>query len=145
MNSIDILKFFGEMGIRYQEDEIPKAIAYIDRMIEDGRFMISIDKGKPHTIILFSICNNYEPFYKKGTWDYLSHFRDGNTVYIEKAVSKHFSRRLRMFTEEALVETYPKLEGYVWHRWGRLNDRILKGKRRLYGEYSDQDSNGRRV
>ena len=100
-------------------------------MGKDGR-IIEVDKdGYPWGIIIFSLCNDYEPFYKKYTWKYLKHDRKGHIAYIEKMACYGWSKELRKAFEERLVAKYPNIEQAIWHRYGKTGDRTVIYRRKV--------------
>lgn len=98
--------------------------------------MISNDFGNDVAFISISVCNNYEPYYTKPTWTYLSHKPVGNIVYIEKIVSREWNRKLRNLIEDKITQTYPTVQYAMWARPKTgLNDDVIiqyKVKRRSY-------------
>lgn len=132
MTISDILCVMGEAGIRFDRTVLPKVFNYVSNMIEDNRCItITDDLGNKVGVIFYSVCEEYDAFYKKGKWDYLPHDKDGHIVYIECAASSIWSKELRKLFEDGLLQKYPNLQVGVWHRWAKWGDRRVVTKRRL--------------
>ncbi len=125
INAIDILTFMGENGIRYKESELPKAMEYINKMVENNRVIIG-----ENMIAFFSICNDFHPYLVKKTWDYLEHNPGGYIAYLEKAICPHWTREMRKAIEEIIVERHPTAVVGKWHRYAKLGDREVTTFRR---------------
>lgn len=126
--SIRLLHFMGEMGIRYLKDEADDAIDYVMRMIADKRVIIIDEDGEGHTVLFFSVCHDSDKFLKKKTWEFKEHEPDGHIFYVEKVVSRKWSKSLTMKIHDIACEAYPQIELGMWHRYGRVGDREFKFK-----------------
>ena len=131
MNTIDLLKEMGELGVKFKRSEIEPAIDYVSKMLSDKRVIYMTGENDERVISFFSVCYNYEPFYKKKTWDYLPHFPEGNIVYVEKIVSTGWNRKMRELFEIEILKHHPKFEHAVWHRWAKWGDRKTLTVRRV--------------
>ena len=123
MKTIEILKFMGEQGIRYKQDELQTIFNYVNSMIRDNRVIEIESQGKIEAILFISVSDNYEPFFKKTTWTYKPHDPRGKIIYVEKLVAKEWNKEMRMQFEELLTNLYPHFELGVWHRWAKWGDR----------------------
>ena len=130
MNAIDILTFMGELGIRYREQDIQKAIDYLNHMILDKRVIVGYEKGIK-LVVLFSICNDWKPYLLKKTWEYMEHNPLGYTAYLEKIGSTIWNRDIRNEVESAIVDLYPSAMLCKAHRYGKIGDREVTTHRRL--------------
>lgn len=131
MNAIDILSFMGELGIRYRESDIPKAIDYLKRMIADKRVIVGYGDEGISLIVLFSICNDWKPYLLKKTWEYMEHDPLGYTAYLEKIGSKVWNRDIRNEVEREITYLYPSAVLCKAHRYGKIGDREVTTHRRL--------------
>lgn len=125
MKTLAVLTFLGEMGIRWTNESLEQALDYVDRMIKDERVIRIDDDNGIHTVIFFAVCESYDPFYKKETWEYKSHDPDGTTLYVEKAASRGWSKDLRNKVRELILSQYPDIQTWRWHRWGKKSDRAV--------------------
>ena len=123
MKILTILKFMGETGIRFKQDELSDIFYYIRSMIASCRVIELCDNETRYGYLFFSICNDIEPYYKKPTWRYVSDNKNGDKVYIEKLVAKAWNKELRKIVEKNLHQLYPNLVEAIWHRWGKTSDR----------------------
>ena len=121
----------GECGARYTLDSLPSIVSYIERMLRDGRIACIENSNKVEGYLIYSICNNIDPYYKKKTWVYVPQEPNGKTLYVEKLVCKQWTKELRSKFEEIITEQHPNLYQAVWHRYGKVGDRIVKCRRRL--------------
>ncbi len=131
MNALDILCFMGDLGIRYPKDAIDECIRYVENMVRTDRVITIRDGSGLNAIVFFSICNDWEPFYKKETWEYYDHTPTGNALYVEKIVAKRFTKEMRRELETLFLAKYPQLEFAKWHRWGKIGDRGVTVRRKL--------------
>ena len=131
MNAVDLMIILGSLGVMFRAKEVMASIDYFSNMIETGRVIIIYKDGDPYAVMTFSITNDYEPFFKKKTWDYLAHDPSGKIIYIEKLVSKGWDRTMRIQFQDEISEKYPNLEYGVWHRIAQWGDRKVITKRRL--------------
>lgn len=129
-HKLDLLCFMGRQGIRYPKHKMHDVHDYMNRMIEAERIIVINDEQGIHTTIMFSLCEESEPFLKKRTWEYREHNPEGTTFYIEKAVSRGWTRELRNQFKELLLRKFPQLTIAQGHRWGSHGDRLLKCRRR---------------
>jgi len=125
---LEILKFLGEMGIRYPDNKIGKAIEYVEKMRNSSRIVSVRDDDVLHSIVFFSVCKDIKPFYKKETWDYRTHEYDGTIAYIEKAASKGWTKQIRKNIQRVILKLHPKVKEARWHRWGKKGDRPVIGR-----------------
>ena len=130
----DILIFMGQCGIRYKESELYNVTKYVEKMIADKRLMRFDDEDGIQSVLFFSICNDSEPYLKKGTWEYKYHYDTGSIFYVEKLASRKWTRKLTMMVHDLATQMYPSIQLGKWHRWGRIGDReyTLKVRRRAY-------------
>lgn len=131
MNAIGILNFMGELGIRYREQDIPRAISYLERMASDRRIIVGQSNGSINLVVLFSICNDWKPYLLKKTWEYMEHNSLGHTAYIEKACTPKWTREIRNGVEESITNLYPTSVYCKAHRYGKVGDREMTTHRRL--------------
>ena len=134
LRALDILKFMGEHGIRYARWRVNQAQDYMEQMINEKRVITIEDEEGLHTVILFSVCHDYTPFYKKKTYEYLPHDPSGTILYIEKAVSRGWTKELRKPMKDLFLTEYPQLQVAKWHRWGKRGDRPVTVRRERYVE-----------
>lgn len=134
MNAIDLLLFMGELGKRYSEKDLLEAHYYLYRMIDDGRTIVIMEDGKVHAFICFSICEDFEQFYKKDTWDYIPHYPSGSIIYIELMICRKWTKELRGKFEELIIQRYPQLHTGIWHKYAKWGDRKVLTPRRN-GQY----------
>jgi hypothetical protein len=120
----------GRQGIRYPKDEIKGIKEYVRKMVEDRRVIAVEDARGLHTVIFFSICEDPEPFLKKGTWEYRTHSPGGRFFYGEKIVSKGWQKDFRNHIKQTLLKVYPQLDTGTWHRWARWGDRTVTIRRK---------------
>jgi len=140
MTISDILCVMGEAGVRFTRESLPKVFNYVSRMVEDHRCItISDHMGEKVGVIFFSVCEDWEPHYRRDKWEYVPHNPGGHILYIELAASSVWNKHLRRDFEDGLLQKYPNLQVGVWHRWGRRCDRRVIAKRRTY--VSDTHSN----
>jgi len=132
LKAIELLKFMGQTGIRYPKDHMDTIVGYVEQMITDERIIEISDGYGLHSVIFFAICNDYKPFYKKQTWEFMKHDSAGDTIYIEKAVSKAWGKIIRNDVRDIVLLRYPKLQTARWHRWAKWGDRPVIIKRRIY-------------
>ena len=130
MNAIDFLTFMGELGIRYREQDIQKAIDYLNHMILDKRVIVGYEKGIK-LVVLFSICNDWKPYLLKKTWEYMEHNPQGYIAYLEKVGSTVWNRDVRNEVESAIIDLYPSAMLCKAHRYGKVGDREVTTHRRL--------------
>lgn len=126
----------GDRGLRYPKTKIGEAIRYTDLMAKDGRVLSISDELGIHSVFYFSICEDHEPFLKKLTWEYLPHNPSGHIVYLEKAVSRGYSKEMRKNVETFITTKYPNVTLGKWHRWGKTGDRGVLTRR--YGNVQDK-------
>jgi len=126
MNAIDIIKFMGELGIRFRESEIDQVLFYFSKMIEDKRIVVTEDESGLHTVICFSIGDSIEFFWKKKQWAYAPHDPQGLLFYIEKLISKGWNRSMREYIQAHIQSLYPHLREAHGHRWARWGDRHVQ-------------------
>ena len=135
MTTIEVLKTIGEMGGRYKISEFNSIGEYIFKMLTDKRIVDIEGFNGGRAIIFFSICDDYDPFYKKDTWTYRPHFPDGNIAYIEKLISTKWDREMRELFENEILKHYPNAEFGVWHRFAKWGDRKVMRRRMKKHEY----------
>jgi len=128
---IDIFTFMGELGIRYREQDIQKAIDYLERMISDRRVIVGYGEEGIKLVVLFSICNNWKPYLLKKTWEYMEHNPQGYIAYLEKVGSTVWNRDVRNEVESAIIDLYPSAMLCKAHRYGKVGDREVTTHRRL--------------
>lgn len=128
---VEILKFMGELGVLYEEKDIPMACDYVSDMLYNHRIVEIRKDSRPHAIIFFSVCDDYEPYLKKGEFQYLPDNPSGKIIYIEVMICRKWTRELREQFETLLTTKYPNLEYGVWHRMAPWGDRKVTSKRRL--------------
>ncbi|MDO8656152.1 MAG: hypothetical protein Q7K45_02860 [Nanoarchaeota archaeon] len=131
INVVEILKFMGELGVLYEPKTLPMAFDYVSDMLHDHRIVEIRKDGTPHAIIFFSVCNDYEPYLKKGEFEYLPDNPSGKIIYVEVMIARRWTRELREKFEELLATKYPNFEYGVWHRMASWGDRKVIAKRRL--------------
>ena len=131
MNAIDVMRILGEMGVLYRESTFDSVLLYFINMIKDERVVIISEDNKPYSVIAYSMTDNYEPFLKKGSWDYLPHNSSGHIVYVEKLVSLGWNKQVRIMFEHIIRTKYPTMEYGMWHRFARWGDRPVITKRRI--------------
>lgn len=131
MRAIPILKIMGELGARFPTSKIWEIISYVSSMLEDERVIVISKDEIPYGVAFCSLSNDYEPFYKKDTWDYKAHDPKGKILYIELLCCKKWTHELREIFETELVKKYPSIEEACWHRWAAYGDRKVTYKRRV--------------
>lgn len=131
MNAIELLTEMGEMGVIYPKKYIQDIIGYVTLMLQDERVITISDNGKPIAFIFYSITDDYKPYLLKDEYEYLEHEKAGKTVYVEKLVSFHWNKDLRILFERLITSKYPQLETGIWFRASRHGDRKVIAKRRL--------------
>jgi len=89
---------------------------YFRKMAEDGRLIKIWKDGKSHTFLTFSICDDYRPYAYKALWQVLSHNPSGRICFIEKIVSRGWSKQLRKEIQDAIISRFPSIEEAVWFR-----------------------------
>lgn len=127
MNIEDILTFMGDCGAVFPSFQLEEIIDYFSNMILDGRFLAIYQDSKISGFITFSLCKNYEPFYRKSSWQFLGDDKSSKKIYIETMVCKKWNKYLRKELEKVLVEKYPQIEQAIWFRDKRDSDfKIIK-------------------
>lgn len=134
MNAFEILSFFGECGWFFKHGEIPDATIYLEKMMEDKRILAFDEKDGLNAILLFSVCEDYVPFYRKGSWVYGEHDIKGECIFIEHIVSKKFSLALKNQIEHVFAELFPHFKYAVWRRYRNDVDKKVIIQRRHYEE-----------
>jgi hypothetical protein len=127
---IRIMQFMGTRGIRYLDTQVANAVEYVDKMVKDKRVILIEDDGFIHSVVFYSVCNDFEPFYKKEMWDFREHDPEGSTVYIEKAVCAKMKKSIATMIRNTIQAKYPKAKIGKWHRWGKRSDREFGTVRR---------------
>lgn len=131
MTISDILCVMGEAGAYFVREALPEAFTYVRRMVIDGRCItIKDDNGKDVGVIFFSVCDDYDPFYKKKRWHYLPHNPDGKILYVELIASSIWNKQIRIAFQEGILNRFPNLKTGVWHRWAKWGDRRVVSKER---------------
>lgn len=125
----DLMIFMGERGILYKESEFESTVSYIRNMIKDNRVIVIYKSGDIHTVLFFSISNDWRKHYLKETWEYRSHDPYGAEIYFEKAVSVRWSRAIRCEVKGELLRRFPSLRLAKWHRYDTIGDRECTLKR----------------
>ena len=131
MNSLEILKFLGELGVLYRKRTLPLAFDYVEDMLHNERIIEIRENGLPYAMIFYSVTNDPYSFLKKGEFEFKEHDPYASTVYIEKMISREWTKELRKQFESFLVERYPQLEYGIWHRYSKWGDRQVTVKRRF--------------
>lgn len=121
----ELLCFMGECGFRYKESELRDIYYYVKKMVKDRRVIAVKDGERYHTVIFYSIAQEWEPYLKKGEWEYATHQPGGCCIYIEKAVSKGWNKYIRNSLKQIILDKYPQLHMAKWHRYGNWGDRAV--------------------
>lgn len=129
MKVTDLLTFMGECGARYHESQIPDIVSYFMKMIHDERVVIFSSDSQIEAMLVYSMTNDINIFYKKKSWDYLRQDPDGTIVYLEMMVSREWNKDLRIKFEEAIAKKFPQFEYGCWFRATDGNDRMVKVRR----------------
>lgn len=96
---------------------------YLELMAKDGRLIIINKDDKTHTLVTFSICEDYERYVDKGIWEYKDHNPKGSICYIEKIITDGWSREIRKQLESEITTRYPAIAWAVWYRPTQSEDR----------------------
>ncbi len=128
----DIIDLFGQLGIRWTKEEMNLMFDYCQRMISDSRVILVNEGDEPHTVIFYTICEDYEKYLKKPNWLYLEHNPKGHIFYVEVACSKGWSKGLRNDIRELIINKYPSVTMGKWFRYGKYGDRPVTVRRRIY-------------
>ena len=104
---------------------------YVSKMLRDERIVELSSNGRVDGYLFYSICNSIEPYYKKKTWVYVPHIKNGHTLYVEKLVCKKWTKLLRQLFQSKILEKFPNLEQGIWHRYGKTCDRQINYRRKL--------------
>jgi len=104
------------------------AVDYFEKMLKDERVLIIDNDGKIVGIATYSVCNDFNPFYKKTDWDYLPHDPKGKFLYIEKIYSIDYNKRIRQLIELLTRDKYPQLRETMWHKYASWGDRLVRRK-----------------
>ena len=131
MKAVAILKIMGELGARFPITKIWEIISYVSEMLKDERVVIINKDGVPHGVAFCSICDDYDTFYRKTTWNYKPHDPKGKILYIELLCCKKWTKELREIFEIELIKKYPSIEEAVWHRWASYGDRKVTYRRKI--------------
>lgn len=134
MNVIEILKFAGDVGVRFRHKDAESIIDYFFKMVDDNRCVLITENLLPIAVITFSVCNEYDEFYRNSSWDYQQHNPFGKKVYVEFLACKKWTKDIRKKFEAQLVEKYP----YIQEGSGLRHkdaERTVKVKRRAYEKH----------
>ena len=131
MNVLGIMKFMGECGAKYDLETFRLAYRYFSKMLRDGRIACIMKSKQNVAMIVFSVCNEPRPYYEKEIWDYIPQFNLGHIVYIEKLISKTWSKGVRTKFEEAITNLYPNLDTGIWHRSRKSGEQMITIERKL--------------
>jgi len=122
----------GEQGARFSEGTLTEMYQYVQSMLDDGRIIAIDDDQGIFAVIFFSICDDAEPFLKKGTWEFKPHIPHGRIAYIEKAVAKGWNKKVRKQLADLIYGKFPTVDSGKWHRWGKIGDREVNTRRNRY-------------
>lgn len=129
MNAVDVLIFLGRIGYRFTPSTALLARNYFYEMIRDGRITALYKDGVIHGILAFSLCTDYEAFWKKETWDYRPHQIDGTTLYVELMAARNWNKEVRQAFQQEILKLHPQVEQAVWHKWAAWGDRKVTWRR----------------
>lgn len=121
MTPVDIVAFLGQRH--------PLAQIYFHNMIKDGRVIGIYDNGVLYGILAFSLCFEYEPYWKKETWDYVPHIPEGTTLYIELLACKEWNKEIRKTFAKEILARHPQIDLAIWHKWADWGDRKVTWRR----------------
>lgn len=131
MNAIDLMKIMGKMGTMFSAKSIEEIIDYCALMLNDDRVIMISEDSNPISFIFYSITDEPEKYLEKEKYQYLTHDKSGKFVYVEKLISFHWNKYLRIIFERLITSKYPQIESGVWHRQARWGDRRVISKRRF--------------
>lgn len=94
--------------MRYQD--------YFDKMVEDGRFAVIAENGIVVLCILYSICEDPEPYLSNLDYKFIPHDPSGKTLVIEAAIGNDLKFSFRDKIEEIFCAKFPQLEKAMWRR-----------------------------
>ena len=98
-------------------------------MAHEGRAIILRDDDFNILVIFFSITDDYLPYAKKHTWEYMAHNPKGKICFIEKMIAKKWNKEIRKRVEEFIVRNYPSVEDAVWYRTKGLTNHKVTVRR----------------
>ena len=122
-HSLNILKFMGEVGMRFPRGSVFYVLNYVKLMVEDKRVIELETDGKIHAVLFYSLCYDTEKFLKKDTWEFKEHDKEGTVFYIEKMVASHWSIKLHNMVYDFVTDKYKEVEFLKWHKWSKIGDR----------------------
>lgn len=126
MKSIDVLKFFGSCGMRFDKREIVHALSYFEKMMNDNKVVALYNDGKLFGILIYSVTNDEEKFLNKNVWDYLESDPNGKVIVIHYLACLTFDYDLRNEIRTYLKVKHPQFEYALWWRQGKENERLVK-------------------
>lgn len=103
---------------------------YGERMVRDGRFMTVSEDNRVILIMLYSVCNDPEPFLNNIDHEYMEQDINGKVLVIENIVGKNFNMKRLKDMVEIFIDKFPKVEKFMWRRAGYPKDRIVTYNRR---------------
>lgn len=118
----EVINFMGLCGMRYTRSMLLKIYDYVITMINDERVIVAYRDNKPIMVVFYSVCRDWEPYYNKLTWQYLSSEEDGHIAFIEKIIASEYNRDLRELIERVILERYPKVKYGIWFRHRKSTD-----------------------
>ena len=132
MNVIMLLEKMGEeIGVRYLPSKIHEIIDYTSKMLDNGRIITLSDESGLLGVMYFSVTDDYEPFLKKGEFEFKSHDPEAKTIYVEKMISRKWNKEIRLEFEKEVMKRYPWVNQCIGHRRSKNGDRKVLNKRRL--------------
>lgn len=129
MNTNQIITFISDLGGIFSPASIPLVRAFFQRMIEDERVVVIFKQNTIHSVLAFSLSDDFKPFYTKETWDYVPHNPDGSVFYVELLASRTWDKKLRKQFQSLILEKYPQIQSAVWHKWADWGDRKVIWRR----------------
>lgn len=129
MNELGVIKFLGQRGARFGKRSLDQAISYFSHMIKDKRVITLFKDGKLHSIMAFSLGEDFDRFYRKHVWRYVPHDPSGKILYVEMVVSKSWDKDIRKQFRDEILKLYPQIEEAHWHKWATWGDRHVMWRR----------------
>ena len=103
---------------------------YGERMVRDGRFASISENGKIVLVMLYSVCNDPEPFINNIDHEYMEHDPNGKVLVIENIVGTFFHKRFVKAMEDIFYSKFPQIEKTMWRRGRFPIDKIVTYNRR---------------
>ena len=89
---------------------------YIEKMTKDGRFVSFEEDGKIFMLMLFSVCNDPEPYLNNLDHEYMEHDPNGKILVVEDMICGKFKFKYVDLIQDTFCERFPNLEKAMWRR-----------------------------